>query len=100
MFAIPTSSPQITRMLGLRPDGVGGCCWACAARVRSTALIAVAAASDVPASKMLRRLNTLLDDVELLGPFSLLSPGILRSSTMKTENYSTGGFLMTQRNPR
>src|SRR5882757_2103127 len=36
---------------------------------------------------MLRRLNTLLsDDFELLGPFSLLPPGILLSCfTMKTE---------------
>src|ERR1700761_7142788 len=64
MFAMPMSSPQIMRMLGLRPDGavVCGDCWACATWVRSTVLIAVAAASDVPANRMLRRLRALLSD--------------------------------------
>src|SRR6266568_9661441 len=49
--------------------------------------MAVAAAIDVPASKMLRRLSTLSsDDFELFDPFSLLPPGILLSCfTMKTE---------------
>src|SRR5882672_10113863 len=99
MLAWPISSPKMTRMLGLRPDVAEGCCgcWACATWVRSTALIAVAAAIDVPASRMLRRLNALLlDDFELLGPLSLLPPGILRSYfTVKTENYFTMGFLLT-----
>jgi hypothetical protein len=78
-----------------------GCC-ACAIWVRSTALIAVAAAIDVPASKMLRQLSApWFDDFELLGPLSLLPPGILLSYfTMKTDNYSVAGLLTTQRNPR
>src|SRR6266849_1739145 len=101
MLVWPISSPKMTRMLGLRPDG-GGCgdCCACAVWVRSTALIAVT--SDVPASRWLRRLNALsFDDFELPDPFALLSPGILLSYfTMKTDNYFTAGFLLTQRNPR
>src|SRR5262249_45705808 len=48
---------MMNRMLGLRPAGAAGCGWACATRVDAVAAIADAAASVVPASRMLRRLT-------------------------------------------
>src|SRR6478609_4735217 len=68
-------------MFGLRPEGGGACCgcWACAFCGRSTVLMAVAAAIDVPANRILRRLSALRSacfTVSLACPLSLVSPGI------------------------
>src|ERR1700722_3783024 len=53
------SSPKMTRMLGLPPDGAGACgCCACAARMGFAAATVDAAASVVPASRILRRLRS------------------------------------------
>src|SRR5262245_326639 len=56
MFQVPMSSPQITRMFGRCPDGAAGSCWACAVGVDAADPSADAAASVVPASRILRRL--------------------------------------------
>src|SRR5262245_7841623 len=59
MLVWPMSSPKMTRMFGLRPGvagRAGGCC-ACATRIEAPALSADVAASVVPPSRMLRRLN-------------------------------------------
>src|SRR5712675_2462170 len=61
MLDWPMSSPMMTRILGLRPEGAEVCfgCWACATWMESTVLMAIAVTSDVPASRRLRRLNAL-----------------------------------------
>src|ERR1700754_4036090 len=56
MFQVPISSPQITRMFGRCPAGAAGRCWACATCIDAPDPSADAAASVVPASRMLRRL--------------------------------------------
>src|SRR5262245_44237617 len=58
MLARPTSSPQMTRMFGRCPDGVG-CGWVCACATCAGPPAAIAAAaSDVPPRRMLRRSST------------------------------------------
>src|SRR5437868_4605410 len=62
MFAMPMSSPQITRIFGFRPDGevvvVAGaafCLWASAAEI----IVAIATSADEP-SRIFRRLRAWL----------------------------------------
>ena len=61
MLAMPMSSPQITRIFGLRPGEAAGRCGCCAwaTWIRSTVWMAVAAAMVVPANSRLRRLSAL-----------------------------------------
>src|SRR5258705_13484584 len=98
----------MTRILGLRPEGAAGCwgrcgCCACATWVRSTALMAVAAAIDVPPSRMLRRLSALSPEefgVRVPGCLVLVPSAIPLSFLLKPDNYSAGAPLTTHRNPR
>src|SRR5258708_28665102 len=106
MLVWPISSPKMTRMLGLRPDGAtgagaaGAAFWACASAPEFN--VAAATSVDVP-SRMLRRLNARLSNCfELLAsdPLRLASSDILPSSTIKTNDHSPPELLITQRNPR
>src|SRR5437867_4212681 len=56
MFHMPMSSPKMTRMFGLRPDGAG-CACACVTLIGAPVISADAAASVVPPSRILRRLR-------------------------------------------
>src|SRR5882757_8238498 len=79
----------MTRMLGLRPEGAAGCCCcACAIWVWSTALMAVAAAIEVPPSRMLRRLSALSPEefgVRVPGCLLLVPSAIPLSFLLKTD---------------
>src|SRR5882724_10419289 len=89
MFATPTSSPQMMRMFGLPPEGAAGCgcCWAWATWVRSTVLMAVAAAIEVPANRILRRLRAVsVDDVEFLSLDPFLSSPSISTLLLHNEN--------------
>ena len=67
MFDWPISSPKMTRMFGFLPlaGDAAGCCCACATPSGLLVEIAVAAASVVPPSSMLRRLSAVLFTFDL-----------------------------------
>ena len=59
MLVWPISSPKMTRIFGLRPDGAARCCCACATFIDGADPSADEAASVVPPSRILRRLTVL-----------------------------------------
>ena len=100
------SSAMIMRMFGLRPldeAGVGERAGAafCACASTPDVIVVAATSADEP-SRILRRLGA-RSSVSFAScrSRSLVSLGILGSfCTVTTDNYSAGGVLFTQRNPR
>src|SRR5882757_5402150 len=113
MFATPISSPQIIRMLGLRPDAAAGAgagaptgaagaaFWACARALDVSA--AAATRVEVP-SRILRRLTVRLSVLSGTPSLWLLFFSSLDISTLRSlhdsRNLHVGGLLTTHRNPR
>src|SRR4029079_7083114 len=108
MLVWPTSSPKMTRMLGLRPDAAAGAgagvagagFWACAS---APDVIAAAATRLELPSRILRRLRVRSSVASVMPSgwllvFSLLD--IQLSARCTTGNHGVGGFLTTHRNPR
>src|SRR3984957_10387448 len=105
---MPISSPQMTRMFGLRPDeaagaavlAAGAVCCACASAAE--VIVAAATRADEPKRifRRLRALSSVSCDDAWCRSRSLVSSGILGSFfTVRTDNYSAALALTTQRNP-
>src|SRR5258708_2413308 len=89
MLVWPMSSPKMTRMLGLPPEGaaVGGCGWVCAPGVGSGVGWAGGAAVGVPANRILRRLRAVsVDDVEFRSLDTFLSSPSISTLLLHNEN--------------
>src|SRR6186713_1089641 len=111
MFATPTSSPQITRMFGLRPDAAGGAGAGAAVGAAGAAFCACANAPEVIAaaatsadepSRILRRLRvrSSFSLVEVsCRPLSVSSDMQHSFRTVRTNGYCVAAVLFTQRNP-